>query len=359
MIRKTLGYVELEWTCPNCGVKNSGLQKICTGCGAPQPDSVQFEQSQTQQFLEDEKKIEAAKAGPDFHCGFCGARNAAGNQVCIQCGADLTGAAKRRAGQIVGAFSEGDVVDIHCPHCNELNPENAAFCSSCGGSLKTPARPPIQPQAVAPKKGKGKYFVLGAIALFILMCIILIIALVSRKDTLTGTVQNIAWARSIVIEQYGPVKRDDWINAIPDGAILGKCEPRFHHTQSEPAPNATEVCGTPYTVDTGTGVGEVVQECEYKVYLEYCEYQVNDWQTYDEVTLEGNDFAPYWPNLQLSTNQREGEQKEKYTVFFVSEQGILEYNPGSESSFRQFPVGSSWLLDTNAFGKVIKAEPAD
>lgn len=361
MARKTLGYTELEWTCPNCSTKNKGTQKTCTGCGAPQSESVKFKQAKVQQMLEDQQKIEAAKAGADFHCSFCGARNAAANEVCVQCGADLTGSAQRQTGQVVGAFKEGEIQQIKCPNCGEMNSEDQPTCTNCGGSLVEPSIAPLAsqstPAAPKPKSKLPLLLGLGAVALLCL-CVVLIIALTGNKDSLTGTVQNVAWTRSIAIEQYGLVTRDDWIDSIPQGAALGACELQYHHTQDEPAPNSEEVCGTPYTIDSGTGVGEVVQDCEYRVNLEYCEYQINDWQAFDELTLQGTDLSPLWPNAQLSDIQRYGEQDENYAVYFAAEDGILEYKPSSESQFLQCQIGSEWLLSTNAFGTIIEIEPA-
>ena len=369
MARKSLGYTELEWTCPNCMSKNKGTQKTCTNCGAPQPESVQFQQGKTQQFIEDDQLIQAVKAGPDFHCGFCGARNAAANEVCVQCGADLKDAARRQSGQVIGAFNEGEIQQIKCPNCGEMNAENQAVCTNCGGSLAPEPPPPAPPAATRtqgassgtgiPKAKSRTTLIIGAIALVVLcLCIVLIIALTGKKDSLTGTVQNVAWTRSVVIEQYGLATREDWLDQIPSDATIGACELKYHHTQDQPAANSEEVCGTPYTVDSGTGVGEVVQDCEFRVYLDFCDYQINDWQTYDELKIQGTDLNPAWPDAQLSDIQRFGEQDENYAVYFATEDGILEYNPGTESQFLRCQPGSDWILSTNAFGKVIDIEPA-
>lgn len=36
MARKSKGFVELEWSCPNCETRNRGSEKTCANCGAPQ-----------------------------------------------------------------------------------------------------------------------------------------------------------------------------------------------------------------------------------------------------------------------------------------------------------------------------------
>ena len=74
MARKTLGYEELQWTCPNCTRVNPGLEKTCGPCGAPQPDDVKFEQAKGAKLRQDEEIKERVKAGADIHCPYCGAR---------------------------------------------------------------------------------------------------------------------------------------------------------------------------------------------------------------------------------------------------------------------------------------------
>jgi hypothetical protein len=68
--RRTLGYIQNEWTCPNCNTRNKGSIKTCENCGAPQPENVKFELPSEQKFVTDEASIQAAKAGADIHCPF-------------------------------------------------------------------------------------------------------------------------------------------------------------------------------------------------------------------------------------------------------------------------------------------------
>ena len=67
MTRKSLGYVELEWTCKRCGTVNPGMQKMCTNCGAPMADADQFEMPDEQRLITDDTRLEAAKKGADIH----------------------------------------------------------------------------------------------------------------------------------------------------------------------------------------------------------------------------------------------------------------------------------------------------
>lgn len=70
MARKTVGYVKMEWTCPNCGTRNPGTNAVCSNCATPQPKDVQFEQVAQEELITDEALIAKAKQGPDIHCPF-------------------------------------------------------------------------------------------------------------------------------------------------------------------------------------------------------------------------------------------------------------------------------------------------
>lgn len=368
MAQKTIGYVHLEWTCPNCGTRNQGIQKTCTTCGSPQPQEIGFEEARQQELIKDEALIETAKKGPDIHCPYCNARNTADAKVCVQCGGDLTGGVRREAGKVIGAFSNQPkpVQQVTCPHCGEQNPATNITCKQCGGNLSVaPKTEPTGGEAgaapTAKKKapiaaGCGIAAIIG-VAIIAVVVIILIILALTKKEAVSGTVQNIAWERIVEIQALTDVNRSDWKDEIPADARIGDCVEKFHHEQDNPAPQSTEVCGTPYTVDTGSGVGEVVQDCVYQVYAEYCDYTIKDWTTIDRVSLDGTDMNPVWPNLNLASDQREGERTEKYTIVFGTNDGIYTYITTDYRLFLECRPGSEWILSINTFGDIVDLEP--
>ncbi len=359
MSKETLGYVRLVWVCPNCKTRNPGDRKTCSSCGSPQPEDVAFEQESEQKLLENEKEIEQAKADADIHCGFCGTRNPATATACAQCGGDLKEGKKRASGQIVGAFQSSiSQTQNQCPNCGELNPPNAQSCQKCGGPLAEISRPTAIPITPIKEKQKRTVAIIFALALLFLcgMLILLGVNLFSRSE-LVGTVQNVGWERSIEIEQFGPITKRGWKDEIPSDAVIESCRKEFHHTQSEPAPDAEKVCGTPYTIDRGTGFGEVVQDCEYRVYLDFCEFTVKEWSTYDWVTFRDNDFSPAWPIPTLLTNQRIGDRSEIYTITFDTDQGTFELKTEDSALFTKCQLGSEWILTVNGFGNVVSISP--
>lgn len=364
MAKKTLGYVQLEWTCPNCGTRNPGPQKQCASCGASQPDDVAFEQAPQEELITDEAKIAQAKAGPDIHCFYCGTRNPAGAETCSQCGGDLTQGAARASGQVLGAHRTAPAEPITCPACGTPNPPSAPKCANCGASLVQPQAAPQPAPPVAPAKAapapQRRFNPILLVPLLLLCClgVFAFIFLSGQTDDVTARVAAISWSRSIAIEELRPVTRETWFDEIPAGGVVGVCTQRVHHTQDSPALNSEEVCGTPYTVDTGSGFGEVRQDCQYRVYADWCEYSIDEWQRVDVATLTGDDFSPRWPVLGLDSRRREGAQEEKYEVTFVTEGETYRYRPRTAAEYSQFDVGSRWLLQVNTFGQVVGVEPA-
>jgi ribosomal protein L40E len=366
MARKSLGFTELQWTCPNCGGVNPGPEQTCVTCGAPQPDDVKFEQAPRAELLKEETKISQAQAGPDIHCAYCGTRNPAGAEVCSQCNADLSEGAQRKAGGVVGAFdfSAGLVTAIDCPHCGTENEGTALVCRQCGGSLTgtkevdeaiAPAAAPPPARARRTSRTLPALAILGGVVICGLIAVFILLSL--RTEALTGVVSGVTWERAVPVEALVPVEYQDWRDEIPSSAVVGSCEDKVRYVQAEPAPNALEVCGTPYTLDTGTGFGEVVQDCEYQIPDDYCRYTVDEWQQVDQVELAGSDLSPQWPNASLQTGQRLGEDNfERYACIFTAAGETYTYETTDMQVFQQCQVGSEWKLTVNALGGVVSIE---
>src|SRR5512140_1698562 len=192
--RRTLGYIENEWTCPNCSTRNKGSVKTCENCGAPQPENVQFELPSEQKFVTDEASVKAAQAGADIHCGFCGARNPASAVTCSQCGADLKEGKARQSGQEMKAPPPQAKI-IKCTNCGSDNPSSNAVCSNCGSPLPKTVPPAVAPagavkaaaQPVAPKK--TNWLLIGGILAALAVCCVVIGALfLLPSKSVKGTV---------------------------------------------------------------------------------------------------------------------------------------------------------------------------
>jgi hypothetical protein len=359
MPEKQIGFVELQWTCPNCGTKNPGPQKTCSSCGSPQPKNVKFEQVPQQALIQDQEKLAQAKKGADIHCPYCGTRNPADAAICSQCGGDLKSGEKREAGRVVGAYSTQPqpVKQIICPNCATPNPDNRATCSACGANLHEPQSEQAVPAAPAGTARSGRTMVLvGVVAgLLVVALVVVLISKFSSRQQLAATVEAINWSRAIAIQELRDATYSGWQEDVPVEAVLGDCELREHHTQ-EQLPSGgefQEVCGTPYTKDTGSGYGEVVQDCSYVVYQPFCDFTVKEWQVVDQVQANGSQDGPIWPEVQLRAGQQEGQRSETYTVIFDMEGERYTYTTTDPQEFSEFLPGSQWILLLNGFNQIV------
>jgi RNA polymerase subunit RPABC4/transcription elongation factor Spt4 len=352
MTQKELGYVELEWTCKHCGTINPGMNKVCSNCGAPIGVDDKFELPDQQQLITDQEKLEEAKAGPAIQCPYCNVLNPAGTKTCIQCGGDIEEGLKRQTGEVLGAFKDEAVPDKPCPSCGQLVKANAQRCPYCGGSLVEAAS--AVPPAPTRLKKTPLWLIVGAVALGVL-CIVAILSVIvlgNRTRPVTATVSDIRWQRSIDILEQQPVQHSAWQEDVPAGAESVSCRDEYKETSSDPAPNATEVCGTPYTIDAGSGAGKVVQDCQYQVYASYCDYTVLDLVVVNTAVAMGSDQNPYWPATNLQAGQQEGGRYESYSVTFAAGDKDYAYNLVDPVEYLQYSPGSQWILDVNTFGSI-------
>jgi hypothetical protein len=178
-----------------------------------------------------------------------------------------------------------------------------------------------------------------------------------RTEDVRAYVQDVAWQRSVEVLETRLVEQNDWENEMPSEAQNVSCSDQYRQTSSVPVPNATEVCGTPYTVDTGSGVGEVIQDCEYLVYDSFCSYEAYQWVVVTREVAQGSDLQPYWPDLSISSSQQEGNRQEQYRVIFDAGGQTYTYDLTDPNEFMQFTPGSEWTLKVNALGGLSAVEP--
>ena len=349
MSQETLGVVNLEWTCKACGIRNPGDKKNCTSCGAPMGEQDQFELPAQQQLITDQAEIAKAERGPDVACPFCGARNTADAKSCSQCGGDLTGATAREKGRVLGAFQSGPVAETPCPYCSTPNPANATKCKNCGGVLRksTTATPAQRPRSNLP-------LIIGGAVVVLLLAICGGLVFLSRQTTnVSAVVQAAQWQCSIEIQELRPVSHENWKDQIPSSAQSGTCTRKVRSTQVQPGgPDSEKVCGTPYVVDQGNAKGKVVQDCEYKIYDDWCNYTQNEWTVVDKQVTRGSDLNPRWPVLHLTGGQREGSRSADYQVTFASGNSRYTYKASSVPEFGKYVLGSAWQIKVSPFGAV-------
>ena len=351
--RRTIGYIQNEWTCPNCGTRNKGGDKTCTNCGAPQPEDVKFELPSEQKFVKEEAALKAAQEGPDIHCPFCGTRNSASAKTCSQCGGDLTGAKAREAGQVMQAppVSQGPKV-IKCDNCGTENPSSNTVCSKCGSPLPKATVVP----AMAPLPGginignikgpkKTNWLLIGGILAAVAVCFVVIGALFFPSKSVKATVADVHWQTSVPLQEIQAVDHNNEPGGPPSDAYNVSCRDDSH-----------DVCQQK-TIDKGNGYSEVVEECHTET-QQYCSYTLDEWTTIQTYPLEGNNLQPVYESPNVSNGQRLGDPSEDLTVTFSTPDGQQEtYSPGNVTEFQQFTPGSIWTLKMNAVGGIVSVEP--
>jgi hypothetical protein len=360
MAKQSLGYTELEWTCPFCGTRNPGRLKVCGNCNAPQPKDVQFEQAAEDKPVTDAAGLEMAQSGPDIHCPFCGTRNPGNAVKCSRCGGDLTEGERREAGQVLGAQQSKPAADVICAYCGTPNPATNTKCKNCGSPLGKEARPqPAAAPRAAPARMNPAFLLVGGLIL-VLICGALAFFLRqgARTETTVARVSDVDWRRSIVVLGLAPAAYSGWDDQIPQGADVNQCTERERGRSEIPTGNSQEVCGTPYVVDQGTGFGEMVQDCEYIIYDDYCQYTVTELQPVGVIDETGSDLNPFWPETRLQQDQQLGERTESYQITFDAGGETVTYQTTDINEYLQFQPGSEWELEINGFGDIVEIEPA-
>ena len=350
--RRTLGYIQNEWTCPNCSTRNKGGDKTCSNCGAPQPENVQFELGADQKLVTDENQIKAAQGGTDIHCGFCGARNPAATETCSQCGGELKEGKAREAGRIMQAPPAQPKV-IKCNNCGTENPGSNAACSNCGSPLQRAAQaasvppavksgiPPAAPLTAAKPKNKRNLFIIGGVlACLAVLCAGFVLLFVLPTSSVQGTVTDIHWQTNVPVQEVQAVNYSDEQGSPPSGAYDVSC-----HDESK------DVCEQK-TIDKGNGYSEVVEDCHTET-KQYCSYTADEWQTIQTYKLEGNDLQPVYDDPSLASGQRIGDKTEELKVTFSTDKGEKTYSPDTISEFQQFAIGTTWTLKMNLAGGIL------
>ena len=234
MPQEELGYVELEWTCKNCGTRNPGSRKTCMNCGAAMGAQDKFALPAQQELIKDADTLAQAKQAPDVRCPFCGTLNPANARSCKQCGGDLQGAVARVQGGVLGAFDDSKQPDVKCPNCGTLNPASATICSNCGATLSRPASPVATLPATAtlaprvPAAGLNPLLI-GAAVVLLLLCIGGGIWFITRTSESAATVSSLNWQRTIAIQALVPIQHADWQDQVPSDAQIKSCELKPRH----------------------------------------------------------------------------------------------------------------------------------
>lgn len=313
----TVEYSYEYWDCP-CGIKAiRGDITICSGCGHPRDAGVTFYRKEEQrELVSDKAQLEQFKAGPDWVCSFCQKLNSALQEDCPACG-----------------------------HKRFESDKNYFASQNAGRQRKMP-----EGKASKPWDRRKIIITIGAL----LSLLVSFFWWAAQTQTVEYQVSNAFWERSIPVERYEWIDREDWLGDVHGEGVLKRSSKQEirrherrqvgshieHYTETERYQSGTrDEVSTSYE-SLGNGAGKTVthhktvpvysersvpktrQVADYKdfpIYDTKVNYRAKEYQLLNTARAEGKDNNPAWPELQLKTgldgkSDREGTRKEKYKV---------------------------------------------
>ncbi|MDO5154862.1 MAG: hypothetical protein Q4D51_02755 [Eubacteriales bacterium] len=336
--------VEGLWDCPYCNQKGiGGLKKQCPGCGHPQDEGTKFYLGEQKNYL-DAKVAQNYGKGADWTCSFCGGLNRYHVGECVNCGAPKES-------------KSGDYFDNPKKMAEQKQSSTLSPKYSPASSVKTQDKERGMRESLRTRKR----FAWIAALLIALMTIIL-----WPKNT-AATLQDKSWSREIQIEAYKTVKESDW--AVPAGGREYDHKKEIHHYdhvidhyEDVSVQKSRDVLDgydthTNY-IDNGDGTfkEETVQTPRYRteyyteterqpvykdvpIYKTKYYYEIEKWIYDHSVKTDGKKEDPYWGDVVLADQEREGERIEKYVVTFVTKKNKVYNKDVSLEEWQKFELG--------------------
>lgn len=356
---------EGRWDCQYCGTKGIlGRHKVCPNCAKSRPEGTTFYLPEDAETVEDEKLKEQAQIGPDWICEFCGSSNPANLDVCRHCNAPRESVSPQ---QKVKEFAPGAA-----PRSGDM-------------TVPDPHEKYRQPPRPEPKASRPAWLLPVVGIAILLVCILGAFALFSSDEMDVG-IEEMRWERSVVVEELQTVTEEGW--ELPEGAdvisqqeeireydqvVVGYETKQRQVSEQVQVGERTYVCGQR---DLGNGFFEDI-ECSEPVYetqqrtetyeepifepvpvydTKYV-YEVERWTAVRTERATGNDQDVYWPELNLSPDQREGERQESYQIVFGSDNGERYTMTFPLEEWLSFESRGRYKLRVNSLGRPVGVEP--
>ncbi len=381
------GTLEAQWTCNSCGRTGiPGRVKRCPGCGNPKDAGEQYEAPTGKAAYLTPDELKAMGVDPTQHlsdeeCDYCGAKLQPGTQKCPNCG---------------GVLGDVGYTTRACPACGRES--NAEKCPNCGAATeeKLVAHRHAEPQPTKwlpawlnwlPAFMQKPQFLIPLFIIVPLVCLCVIFGIVSSipRDEV-ATVTDIAWERSIAIQEYQYVEHGGW--SLPAEADLVSQETRVY-SYNKVQVGTEQSCGYEQSCDTTSVYDHTERTCyddgtcdEYDVYRdeqtcsneyvcnevpvyesvpEYQDwyvYNVWEWVDVEPAIARGTDTDIYWPETRLSNTQNERARTESCLVTFTNTKGATyTYRPPCAELYR-FQRGSQWKITRNAT-EILEVQPQE
>lgn len=426
---------EGKWRCTFCSAVNRGRELDCTSCGVRRGADVEFFLEDDAPAVDDEARLREANDGPDWLCETCGGSNRFSLKTCQTCGAPQGNSSLREVlDGALGAFRDTQT--------DEHTARNAADFSHDGTHNADDRQGSDEEWSSAPATDWGGRDWTPSLTVICMMVggIILLVFLafshsssptrkvapeVDRREVtfrdIDLVVDRVEWVRSIEVEEYRQVTKEDWEDEVPaDAKVISRRQDVHHYdhvktgshivpeyytervrtgshteteyyTEREQSGTERYRCGTR---NKGNGYFEDVYctRPEYRTVTKSRSKQVDDYQTVtrsrdrvvedfkdvpvhrtkvsysvkrwipaDTVVAQGADLKPHWPKVSVSAKKRAGQQTETYRVFFHDAQGKKPYERQvGANEFAMFTTGAKCRARVNGFDRIVAfTHPAD
>ena len=389
------------WDCPYCGTNDiAGDVYDCPNCGKARDDDIVFHPNphsgnhQPRRYVSpNSDAYRRATAGPDWTCSYCDSNNPANIQVCRKCGHSKDESDKNyfehhpeRHNVIIPVSHEAGDDQIRKNDDDDDDDDSYPLSISPPTSIKPynrhqqsrrrridfPLRDIDTPRISPPRKEVSIFAIIAIIFIGI------IFLLVPKERTITVT--DIDWERSIAVEEYRTVRESDWY--VPSGGRVVYTQSEIHHydhvldhyesvtkTRQVITGSHEEVVGyrdlgnghfeeitrTVYDYGTETYTEMEPRYVDVPVYQTKYYYDIERWVYDHTVTAKAHDKEPYWPEVTLAQNQREGGQRETYGLSAIYKDKeshyVLDYDPwryvsiGDELHVKVHVTGYIEILD--------------
>lgn len=239
--------IEMFWGCVPCKAKNKGRDKTCASCGAPRTEASPEwmpEDTSPMAAVRDRDLLAKFKAGPDWHCLFCGSSQFTTTRHCKQCGSSerITKPEvelKKKAAQKKAERTLEAILKMPSKPSQSAKP----YPDLNGGSYRSsPQRitvEPVEVPSVDPfpedkvpfRSWRPDPRVLVGVGIALVVGLVLF--LVFRTRIVDAKVTAVAWQRTVTVERYQINPHEGW--SVPGDAIeshpLGSRVHHYDHVQ--------------------------------------------------------------------------------------------------------------------------------
>lgn len=345
--------IEGFWDCPYCGTTHiSGLDQKCPKCGKVRDASTKFYMDGAKRYISG-KQEKKKRTGPDWLCTYCNSYNPAYEQKCLNCGHGRD-------------EEDPDYFDVRDKKKEEVEDEPSPPLYS-----PPPKREPINHprQNNYSKNNLNTNFITGLLLKFGIAAVIigLLVFLLMPKHV-NLTVESLSWDYSIQIQELLTFDESDW--SLPSGGRLQYTNEELYgyeqvldHYETKTRQVSEQVIdGYDEVVtghrDLGNGTFEEIttsvpryrteyrtetyQEPVYRnepIYRTKYYYEIDRWTNTRSVDTSGTDKEPYWGEVILGNNEREGFRNKTYTLFATDKDGKNKKYNLTEEEWRTLNVG--------------------